>query len=55
MYAGLQESELSPCGSDASERSIGFRHCRAVGLGHLDKRGAAVVGREAGKGTSEVT
>lgn len=55
MCAGLQESELSPCGSDASERSIGSRLCRGVGLGHLDKRRAAVAGRETEKGTSEVT
>ena len=34
---------------------MGSRHCRAVGLGHLDKRGAAVVGYETEKGTGEVT
>lgn len=55
MCAGLQESELSPSGSDASERGIGSRLCRGFGLGHLDKRRAAVAGRETEKGTSEVT
>jgi len=55
MRAGLPEQELSPYGSDASERSIGFKHCRAVGMGHLDKCGTAVVDRETEKGTSEVT
>lgn len=54
MCAGVSEPELSPCGSDASERSMDSRHCRAVGMGHLDKCGAAVVGCETGKGTSEV-
>lgn len=55
MCACLPEQELSPCGADASERGMGSRHCRAVGMGHLDKYGTAVVGCETEKGTSEVT
>ena len=55
MCAGLPEPELSPCGSGASERSMGSRQCCAVDMGHLDKCGTAVVDRETGKGTSEVT
>ncbi|KAL9974767.1 hypothetical protein ACROYT_G011850 [Oculina patagonica] len=53
MCTGVSEQELSTRGNNTSERSMGSRHCRVVGMGHLDKYGAAAGDYETEKRTSK--
>lgn len=54
MCAGVSKQELSSRRINASERSMGSRDCCAVGVGHLDKCGSAVIDYETEKRNSKV-